>query len=402
MKVLLVDVNCKNSSTGKIVYDLYTGLNKRGIEAAVCYGRGPLIKEKNIFKFGIDLETYFHALMTRITGLTGFFSFFSTYRLIKFMKKFDPDVVHLHELHAYFVNYGTVIKYLKKNNIKTVWTFHCEFMYTGKCGYAYECDKWQTECNQCPQLRNYPKSLFFDFTKEMYSYKKSLMQDFDNLVIVTPSEWLANRVKSSFLHKLIIKVIHNGIDTENIFYPRDTDVLRKKIGIRDEKIVLAVAPDIMSCRKGGTYVLQLAKRFNDGKVKFVMVGMTDEDLHETYPNNVIPVGLVKDQYELATLYSLANVFVICSEKENYPTVCLEAQACGAVICGFDVGGTKETAPLYYENFVKFGEIDALEIKVKSALYTITTATSYLNTSDFSIFKMVSDYLELYKIINENK
>ena len=104
MKILLIDVNCKNSSTGKILYDLYTGVNESGNEAAVCYGRGKKIKEHNIFKFGLDVETYIHALLTRITGFTGCFSPFSTIRLIRFIKKFKPDVVHIHELHAYFVN----------------------------------------------------------------------------------------------------------------------------------------------------------------------------------------------------------------------------------------------------------------------------------------------------------
>lgn len=400
MKVLLVDVNCKNSSTGKIVYDLYTGLNKSGIEAAICYGRGPLIKEKNIFKFGIDLETYFHALMTRITGLTGFFSFFSTHRLIKFMKKFDPDVVHLHELHAYFVNYGTVIKYLKKNNIKTVWTFHCEFMYTGKCGHAYECNKWQTECNQCPQLRNYPKSLFFDFTKIMYLHKKRLFANFDNLIIVTPSKWLSSRVKKSFLKEKQIKIINNGIDTDNIFYPRNVESLKKYYNLINEKIILAIAPDIMSDTKGGKYILELAKHFSNKNVKFIMIGMNNKDLSLKLPDNFIKIGLINDQNELAKYYSMSDVFVICSKKENYPTVCLESISCGTYVCGFNVGGIKETIPLNdYKYFVSYGDIESL-VKVINKIIDNRSKILAIDLQKCrkhsSIISMNINYFKIYK------
>ena len=239
MKVLLIDVNCKHSSTGKIVYDLYAALNRQGHTAAVCYGRGPLVKEPDIFKFGLDAETWLHALLTRITGLTGYFSPISTMRLLRFIKRFQPDVVHIHELHAYFVNIGPVMRYLKAHNIKTVWTFHCEFMYTGKCGHANDCEKWKTQCGPCPQLHEYPKSLFFDFTKKMFEDKKKWFTGFDNLTIVTPSQWLANRVKQSFLKVKNIQVIRNGVDTANIFYPRDYASIKVKHNLTDEKIVLA-------------------------------------------------------------------------------------------------------------------------------------------------------------------
>ncbi|MDD3382528.1 MAG: glycosyltransferase, partial [Bacilli bacterium] len=221
MKVLLIDVNCKRSSTGKIVYDLYQELNKNNIEASIAYGRGPKIKEKNIYKFGLDLETILHMIMTRITGLTGIYSVISTMRLIRYIKKFKPDVVHIHELHAYFVNLKPLINHLKKNNIKVIHTFHCEFMYTGKCGHAYECEKFKTLCFKCPRLKEYPKSFFLDFTKYMYKQKKKLYKDFDNLTIVTPSKWLLDRVKSSFLKDKKMLVINNGIDV-NVFKPYET------------------------------------------------------------------------------------------------------------------------------------------------------------------------------------
>jgi glycosyltransferase involved in cell wall biosynthesis len=173
-KILLIDVNCKNSSTGKIVYDLFQYLNAKGRNAEVCYGRGPSIKEKGIYKFGLDFETFFHAAFARITGYNGYFSPLSTIRLIKYIKKFKPDIIHIHELHAYFINIKQLFNFIKKNHIKVITTLHCEYMYTGKCGHAYDCIKYRSCCGKCPALHEYPKSLFFDKTKQMFLMKKNL------------------------------------------------------------------------------------------------------------------------------------------------------------------------------------------------------------------------------------
>lgn len=270
-RILLLDVNCKFSSTGKIVYDLFNYLKKEGREAAICYGRGELIKEDGIFKFGLDWETKMHAGLARLTGYNGCFSPFSTKRLIRYIEKFKPDVIHIHELHAYFVNIKPLINYIKKQNIKIVSTFHCEYMYTGKCGHAYTCDKYRRICGKCPAVHEYPKSLFFDKTKQMFLMKKKLLEDLD-MRIVTPSQWLADRVKISFLKDKPIRVIHNGIDTD-IFHPVDTSELREELQIpADYKIVLAVAPDIMSDRKGGQWILKLAEMMKNEKYYFVLVG----------------------------------------------------------------------------------------------------------------------------------
>lgn len=271
MRVLLIDVNCKNSSTGKIVYDLYTNLRRQGHEASVCYGRGEPVKEPNIYKFGLDWETYMHAALARITGLNGCFSCFSTRRLIKYIDRFTPDVIHIHELHAYFVNIKPLIQYIKKKNIKVVWTFHCEYMYTGKCGNSYDCLKWKNGCGECPAVKEYPKSLFLDRTKYMFSVKKKLLMDLD-MIIVTPSQWLADRVKQSFLKDKPIQVLHNGIDTE-IFHSVNSSDLRGELNIpEDHKVVLSVAPNIMSEAKGGEWVFRLADNLKDEKITFVLVG----------------------------------------------------------------------------------------------------------------------------------
>lgn len=270
-RVLLIDVNCKFSSTGKIVYNLFKGLKEDGREAAICYGRGDEIHEEGIYKFGLDWETNIHAGLARITGYNGCFSPLSTKRLIAYIEEFQPDVIHIHELHAYFVNIKSLLEYIKKRKIKVVWTFHCEYMYTGKCGYTYDCKKYMSGCDNCPAIKEYPKSILFDKTKQMYLMKKKLLEDMD-VEIITPSKWLADRVKLSFLKDKKIRVIHNGIDI-NIFHPMNVDDLKKQLNISPkDKVVIAIAPDIMIERKGGKQVLKLAKSMIDQSVVFVLVG----------------------------------------------------------------------------------------------------------------------------------
>lgn len=348
MKILLIDVNCKYSSTGKIVYDLYNRLNADGHEARIAYGRGDVIDEPGIYKFGIDSETKKHALLARITGKNGYYSPKSTKRLIQYIEEFKPDLIHIHELHAYFVNHLELLNYLRQKQIPIVWTFHCEYMYTGKCGFAYECQGYKTGCGNCPYLREYVSSFGIDKTAQMLSDKKAAMAGLNIKSIVTPSKWLADKTKETYLGHYRINVINNGIDTSGIFYPRPKDVeLRKTFGIgEDDRLVLAVAPNIMDVRKGGQMVLDLAKTMPD--TQFVLVGA---DETKRIDSNVQLISRTKNQDELAKWYSEANVFIICSKAENFPTTCVEAVCCGTPVVGLDECGTKETAPQPFGTFV---------------------------------------------------
>lgn len=394
MRVLLINANCQYASTGKIAYDLYERLRRDGHDAAICYGRGERVKAENIYKFGLDIETLFHAGLSRITGLNGYFSYFSTRRLIKYIEQYKPDIIHIHELHAYFVNIKYLIRYLKRKHFKIIWTFHCEYMYTGKCGYTYECDKWKIECGKCPAVKDYPKSLGLDFTKKMFNDKKEILSHMDFLIIA-PSRWLADRVKESFLSEKEIRIIHNGIDTENIFYPRDTSYLVQKYQMNGKKVVLAVAPNIMDHRKGGKYVLELSKRMNNSKMVFVLVGANET---KKMGDNILLIERTKNQDELAAWYSVADYFLICSKKENFPTTCIEALACGTPVIGFDTGGTRETAPYPYGRFVKYGCLSELQDMLENQQEKIVDRKelSKLAREMYSRDKMYSNYLCVYE------
>ena len=365
MRILYINVICKHGSTGKITYDLYTQCKDDGHEAVVCYGRGPKLKEPDVYKFGLDWETNVHALLTRLTGVNGCWSFFSTRRLLKFLDAFQPDVVHLHEPHAYFVNLQPLYDYFAKRNIPLVYTFHCEYAYTGKCGYAYDCERWKTGCGNCPQVREYPASFFFDFTKQMFRRKQAQWENLKKVVITTPSGWLADRVRCSFLKDRDIRVVYNGVDTKNVFYRRDTKALREEHGLTDEKIVLTVAPKLMGERKGGRWVVQLARQMKDENIKFIMVGI--EDMSQKFPDNVIPIARTANQHKLAEYYSMADCFVICSDKETFSMTCAESLCCGTPIAGFCSGAPETVFLQPHAVFGTYGDLDELEKNVKLQL-----------------------------------
>jgi putative colanic acid biosynthesis glycosyltransferase len=393
MKILLIDVNYKNSSTGKLVFDLKKLIESSYHEAFVAYGRGKSTKDKNVFKFGISMETYIDVLLTRITGLVGYFSWLSTYRLIRYIKKINPDVIHIHELHAYFVNIPIITNFIKKLNIKVVWTFHSDFMFTGKCGNSLTCEKWKTSCNKCPLVRGYPKSLIFDFSSFMHKHKKKYLSGFKDLTIVAPSEWLKNRTLSSFFKIYKVIKISNGIDTENIFnlnlYKEDIDY---KIPFKN--FILSVAPNIMSKSKGGSFILEIAKEVPE--VNFIMVGFNK--IPENLPKNIYPIIKTKNQKMLAYLYSRASLFLITSEMETFSLTSAEALCSGTKIIGFDVGAIKETYQgTSYGNLVNYGNIKKIVDVIKSHQFLpfLKPEVSKFGVEKFNLSNTLNRYLELY-------
>lgn len=397
MRILFIDVNCKNSSTGRIVYNLFQEAKKRGEEALLCYGRGTLVREEGVYKFGLDWETYIHAGLSRITGYNGCFSRLSTKRLLHMIERFKPDVIHIHELHAYFVDIKLLIEYIKKAHIKVVWTFHCEYMYTGKCGYANNCSGFERECGHCPELHAYPKSLLFDRTKKMLQIKKRLLSDM-NVIIVCPSEWLKERVERSFLKGKRIEVIYNGVDSET-FRPTDSCAIRKNLQIPPKnKVVLSVGADIMSERKGGYEVQRLAKRFGD-ETTFILAGAKITEVIRK--ENIIIIPTVTNTEHLAMLYTMADVFLLCSKKETFSMTCAEALCCGTRVIGYQCGAPETIFQGPHNVFVEQGDIDALERETKRVLaeewtYEGRRMCAVSAQKRYGKERMLNKYFSLYK------
>jgi putative colanic acid biosynthesis glycosyltransferase len=360
MKIAQIDVNYQSSSTGKIVSDLVSCFRENGHSTLACYGRGESQFVKNVYKISGNTEILFHVFATRLTGFTGCYSPYATTRLIRLLDEYQPDIVHLHDLHGYFLNIEKIVSYLKSKKIPTVWTFHSEFMYTGKCGHAFECDKWQTQCNNCPSLHEYPKSWFFDFTKEMFEGKKRMFHDFPRLHLTAPSEWLANRMElSPILGHHSISIIQNGIDVD-VFYPRKSNDLFKRLSFAGKFVVVSVGSNLLSDAKGGQWVLELAQRNPD--ISFIMVGV--ESPPRVAPNNVTIFPQILNQNVLAEYYSMADLLLLTSKKETFSMICAESLACGTPVIGFDSGAPKEVAPPGFGKFVTYGDIEGLELLLR--------------------------------------
>lgn len=383
-RVLLIDVNCKSGSTGKIVYDLYEKLNKDGHTAAIAYGRGVNINEDNIYKFGIDIETKFHALMNRITGIHGSFSPLSTKRLKKFIKEFKPDVIHIHELHGYFVNIVSIMKFIKKLNIKVIWTFHCEYMYEAK-GHVYsklEDPKWNKRLE-------YPKTYSFDFTKLMVRRYKKAFVGFNDLTITTPSNWLKERTINSNILNYPVYVVHNNYNP-NVFYPRDKNSIKEKYNLPiDKKIVLAVAPNIMDEHKGGKYIVKLAELDQLNENLYILIGTTPNDKLVKL-NNIKYINRTNNQEELAQYYSVADVTVIPSKRETFSMIALESIACGTPVVGFMSGAPEEIFVNPYGLFSEYGNVELLGENLVKAL------TKKPNIELYSLFARNNFVENIYK------
>jgi putative colanic acid biosynthesis glycosyltransferase len=360
MKIALIDVNFGGSSTGKIVSDISANLFKSGNQSVAYFGRGKVPKasvDGEAIKICKDYEVYFNVLTCRLTGRVDPILKSSNDRLVNFLNDFKPDIIHLHDLHGYFINIENLVDWISQTKIPTVWTFHCDYMFTGRCGFSQDCDRWITGCQKCPHLSRYPGVWFFDQARDMYIEKQKLFANLQRLEIVSPSKWLAGRIKRSFLSNRNISVIPNGLDVD-IFKPRITVKSKWQAENHGRFCVISVGANLMSNRKGGHWVLELAKRFISRDIDFVMVGV--DSIPKFVPPNVTIYSSVKDQQKLAEYYSMGDVLLLTSTVESFSMVTAEALACGLPVIGFKAGAPEEVAPTGFGFFVQYGDLDQLE------------------------------------------
>lgn len=404
MKILQVNCVYKSGSTGKIVYDLHCAYKECGIESYVCYGRGADIIENNVYKTAGEVVSKGYNLISRFTGIQYGGSFRATNRLIHIIKRINPDIVHLHCINGFFVNIYSLLNYLKEQKIKTVLTLHAEFMYTGSCGYALDCNQWKNEsgCKKCPQLREATGSYFLDRTHTAWQKMKKAFDGFDDIIIVSVSPWLEKRAReSSILCNKEHKCVLNGIDTKDTFFYRDAQELRRELGLENKRIALHVTAAFQEF-KGSNYILELAKRMPD--VVFVVVG-NRENIPQC-PKNIIPIGRIEDQSLLAQYYSMADVTVLTSKKETFSMVCAESLACGTPVAGFKAGAPETISLPQYSAFCEYADIEQLEHLIENMLgnpiFADKEKISGIAVQAYSKRKMSSGYLEIYEgLINEN-
>lgn len=399
MKVLQANCVYKKGSTGKITYDIHSELLKQGIESVVCYGRGEKINEPHVYKTCGEVYSKINHLLSEFTGVMYGGCFFSTNKLIKIIKKEKPDVVHLQCINGYFVNIYRLVSWLKKHDIKTVLTLHAEFMYTANCGYALDCDKWQTGCGHCPRLKQETKSFLIDGTHKSWMKMKKAFDGFnDNLIVTSVSPWLMERAKlSPILNDKKHEVVLNGVNTD-VFHFYDTAELRSQMGLNSVKVIFHATPsfdDNINNIKSGYYVLKLAEKMLDENVKFVVAGSHPEGLK--VPPNVILLGKVSDQELLAKYYSMADVTLLTSKKETFSMVTAESLCCGTPVVGFKAGAPEQIAIDDYSKFVTHGDISALYTVVCEMLNNNFSKQkiAHIAQENYSKKTMVGNYVDIY-------
>lgn len=395
MKILEINTLNETGSTGRIMQGIANAASEEGFEVITAYGYGRSDK-KNAYRIGSDFSYYFHNSLSRLTCAAGRYSHYATKRFISYIKSEKPDLIHLHNIHSFYVNYPMLFKYIKNQNIPVVWTLHDCWAYTGKCTYYSnsKCSRFKTGCGNCPIIDEYPQSLFLDRSKADYKLKKRLFTDIDNLTIVTPSKWLAEEVKQSYLKNKRVEVINNGINLDNFSYI-DSDI-KNKYDI-NKKVVLGVASE-WTKRKGLNDFVELSKILSDD-YQIVLIGV-DEKTQETLPSNVIAINRTENVKELAKWYSISEVLVNPTYEDNFPTVNLESLACNTPVITYETGGSPESIFDQTGIVLKQGDIKGIASSID---YICLHKDKYANCSNIArerydektIFKK---YAELYSEI----
>lgn len=391
MKIAQINTVCGNGSVGRITVDIYHALKKSGHEGKIYYGRRNAPEGVNAERFGTNPDMGVHVLHTFFEGTHGFNSGGQTRRLIQSLKEYDPDLIHLHNIHGFYLDVEKLFAYLKACKKPVVWTLHDCWAFTGHCAYFdyVQCERWKTGCDRCPQHRNtYPYALLRDASKKNYERKRAAFQGVQGLTIVTPSRWLETLVKESFLQKYPVRVIPNGIDLER-FAPQPEKP-------RERHLILGVA-NVWDRRKGLEYLKELSKRLDSEKYEVAVVGVSGKQIKKL-PEGMIGIEHTRNVEELARLYSRASVYVNPTLEDNFPSTNLEALACGTPVVTFATGGSAESLDETCGRIVTKKDMEGLykavtELCEKSEAMRAACRKRAL---DFNKYDRFGEYLKLYE------
>lgn len=393
MKIVQINTVCGTGSTGKITVDLYNIADSAGCTPIIAFGRGTAPENIKSFKIGNTLDFGCHVLVNFFLGKSGFGSKMVTRRFLKWLDHINPDILHLHNLHGFYIHVGMLFEYIKSHNIPIVWTLHDCWPLTGQCAhFDYAgCDKWRSACHHCPIYRSdYPYSLFRDNSRQNFIMKKSAFTGVKNMTIVTPSNWLADIVRKSYLQEYPVKVIPNGINLE-IFKPADGQTSAPKI-------VLCVA-NVWTKRKGLDFILKLSDMLDD-TYHIVLIGLSKKQqskIQSKYGKRITAITRTANQTELAKWYQRAYVYVNPTLEDNFPTTNLEALACGTPVITFNTGGSPESITEKCGIVVEKGNIDKLKeailsLEKRTEITSLLCRQQALNYNRNICFK---EYLKIY-------
>ena len=414
MKILQVNTVIRSGSVGRITADLYETIKASGNEARVAVGREPFPEDMDGILIGNKGDFYRHVMKNFFLGEAGFGSADVTRRLLAWMEKEKPDLIHLHNIHGFYLQVELLFDYIKKRNIPVVWTLHDCWSFTGHCAY-YDyaaCDKWKEGCNNCiHHAKVYPYALFKDNSIDAYKRKRTAFCGVKNLTIVTPSHWLKGQVEQSFLKEYPVKVIPNGINLE-VFCPQEMKVKEaasaegecNSAQKKDKKIVLGVA-NIWEHRKGLSYFEKLANDLSD-EYQIQLIGVSKKqkkELDKKYKGKIKAIMRTSSVEELAEAYRTADVFVNATLEDNFPTTNLEALACGTPVVTYATGGSGESVTEKTGIVVQRANYQALLLAVVKACVdgAFDSAECRKRAEEYDKHKRYEEYLKLYREILDN-
>ena len=335
MKVLFINSVCGIGSTGRICTDLAQQLEAEGNEVKIAYGRKGTVPQqfqKYAVRIGTDFDCKMHAIQTRL---------FDTQEFLKWAEEYKPDLLWLHNLHGYYINVEMLFDWIKKHpEMQVKWTLHDCWAFTGHCSHftMVKCEQWKSHCSYCSQLRRYPACFAMSSVSKNFERKRKAFTGVKNMTLITPSKWLADLTRESFLKDYPVEVRYNTIDT-TIFKPTPSN-FRERYGLQDKIIVLGVA-NVWEDRKGLFDFYKLAEMLDDWYA-IVLVGLNEKQIDDL-PKNVHGIQRTNSPQELATIYTAADVFVNPSVEETFGMTPVEAQACGTPSIVYEGTACEEVA-----------------------------------------------------------
>lgn len=394
-----------NTSTGRIMQEIGELAIQHGWESYIAYSYGrDGIRSclSQLVPVGGKADVALHGLATRLFDRHGLASTCTTRKFIRRIKEINPDVIHIHNLHGYFINYRVLFDYLSEAGIPVVWTVHDCWLYTGHCFYYsfIDCDRWQSGCQDCPQRAEFPASWFADRSSRNYIDKRNAFTSVpvDRMVIVPVSEWIKEEMSRSFFHGYDMRVIHNGIDTDIFRLADENDInrIRDIYHIAEKHILLGVA-SVWSREKGLGDFIRLSEMLNDDEI-IVLVGV-GEKIRKRLPKNIMGIGRTENIRQLAQLYSAATAFVNLTRQDNYPTVNLESIACGTPVITYRTGGSIEAVTEQTGVVVEQGDLNGIigavrAIEQRGKAYYQHPCRNYA-LAHFRKEDRYADYLRLY-------
>ncbi len=396
MKVLQINI-FGNLSTGRIAVDLYHVLRDNGHEGMVAFARNQIDEDVPHFQFGSKRSVYADGIMSRITDKAGFYSKKPTQQLIQKIEEYDPDIIHLHNLHGYYINIEILFDYLRRCGKPVVWTLHDCWAFTGHCCYysMAKCSKWKTGCAHCPQKGAYPKSILRDNSEWNYRKKRELFTSLPGLQLVCVSNWLRHEVEQSFLKELPCEVIYNGIDL-NVFKPTGSD-FRKRYGLENKKIILGVA-STWDARKGLDDFIRLSGML-DAEHQIVLVGLNEKQLRKI-PSNILGIRRTNSIQELAEIYTAADVFLNASVEETFGLPTVEAMACGTPVIVYNATAVPEVVTEKSGFVVESHDIDTIVQRIPEC-ENLNQQDIIQNACLYSKDRMLERYLQIYNISTDS-